>query len=62
MRRPARLVAGFRDNGENRLPVEIHLAVHQDRIIMLAGRADVIVPGNVISGQNANDARRTGDL
>ena len=55
-RRTAGLLAGFRNHAKNRLAVELDLAFCQHRIVMHAGRRDVVDAGNVFVGQHVDDA------
>ena len=57
LRRPPRRVARLGDDREHRLAVELHLAHREDRVVVLAHRADV-VHRHVRRGQHADDPGR----
>ena len=52
----ARFVAGAGDHGEDRLAVEHHLALGEDRVVVMVGGADVVDAGNVGGREHQLDA------
>ena len=56
-RRAAGDLAGLGDDGEERLAVELDQIGREDRLVVLACRADVIRAGDVGGGEHAGDAR-----
>ena len=59
-RRPARLVACARDDGEQSLAVEHHLLFDEQGLIG-EDRRDVVLAWNIRRGQNSDDARGAAD-
>ena len=59
-RRPARLVARARDDGEQSLAVEHYLLVDEQRLIG-ENRRNVVLARNIRRGQNSDDARGAAD-
>ena len=57
-RRAPRLFAGFCDDAEDRLAEKLHDAVGEHRLVMAAGRRDVVLARNVLRGQHVDHARR----
>ena len=57
-RRPPRLLARFGDNREQGLPPEQADAIGENRLVADSGRGDVVVSGDVVIGQNRDNARR----
>ena len=56
LRRAPGSVAGLRDHREQGLAVELDRALDEDRVVVLAHRADVVVPGDVGTGQHTDHA------
>ena len=56
---PAGLFACLRNHREYRLPEELHLAVGKNRLVMPAGRADIVFAGHVGSQQHVDHAGRS---
>ena len=51
----ARGIAGFGNNGKERLTEKLNLFRREDRLVMKPGRADIVHTGNVAGGQDAED-------
>ena len=56
--RPARRVPRLGDHRKEGLAVKLDFVRRKDRLVMLAGRADVVDAGNVLGGQDLDDAGR----
>jgi hypothetical protein len=51
------LVAGFGDDGKDRLAVELDLAGRKDRVVMLVRRADIVLAWNIVGREDTDHAR-----